>query len=87
MNAGEDWRMIVIQPGSVVKLWGGVCAKVTAVLVGMDGELQYRVVYWNGNQFTEIWVVDDLIDKQEESLREAYKTPIGFKAINGVPRS
>lgn len=50
-----------ILPGTEVEIWGGVRAKVIAVMVDDAMSVSYRLAYWNHEGLMQEWVAASLV--------------------------
>lgn len=73
MNLGA---IIVIAPGSKVRIGDDIPAFVTAVSINATGRVLYNVSWWNGRMHEEKWLECFELHRTEETKT----TKIGFHA-------
>lgn len=69
---------LVLKPGSEVKLWNDVPAKIIAVMIETYEKVSYRVAYWNGQRLEHEWIDDSLIPLSENSVLNHPHQRIGY---------
>lgn len=63
----------VLEPGSVVTLWGGINARIVAVMIEPGSRVSYRVKYWNRSALETEWVGSELIIDSTDEMSVGFK--------------